>query len=103
MQPPHPDAYLLQIFSQVLSHALGQRGNKNALTFLTAQANLPYQVIYLPLNWAHFHLRINQSGWPDNLLNHLQTFGQFETARCCRYENCLAYFGEKLFMSERPI
>ena len=66
------------VLSQVLSHALGQRGDQHALAFADAFPNLVQQIIDLALHRADLHWRINQSRGPYDLLNHhARRLGQF--------------------------
>ena len=65
-----------QVPGQVLGHALGQRGDQDALVPLGAGADLAQQVIDLALAGLDHHLRIHQAGRPDDLLHEPVGLGQ---------------------------
>src|SRR5260370_1022424 len=69
MQIAALDANLRKILGQILGHALRQRGDQHALTFLRAYANLFQQVIHLALHRTNFHLRVHQTCWPNDLFH----------------------------------
>src|SRR5262249_48717234 len=69
--------YLAVVFGKIFGHALGERGDQDALAFFDAIADLVQQVVNLSLDRADFHFRIHQSGGPDDLLhNHARRFRQ---------------------------
>ncbi len=70
MQVTHVDADVPQVVSQFLGGALGQRGHQHPFLFLQAQAGFINQIIDLPRQRLHHHLRIDQPGGTHDLLNH---------------------------------
>ena len=58
------------VFGQILGHALGQRGDQHALARAHARANLVQQIVDLSLHRTNLDRRIDQSGRPDDLLDH---------------------------------
>src|SRR5205823_7716237 len=58
------------IFSQVLRHALGERGDEHALVGFSALADFAEQVVHLSLDGTDFHLWIEQAGGADDLLHY---------------------------------
>ena len=53
MQIAHADAGLVQIFGQVLGHALGQRGHQYALALIGGVAAFGHQVVDLGFDRAN--------------------------------------------------
>ena len=71
----HLDTRLLQVYRQVLRHLLGQGRHQNTLVSGGAGVDLPDQIVDLPLNGTHLHLRVQQSGGTDDLLHRLAGTG----------------------------
>src|SRR5581483_3822478 len=61
-------AHFRVVLGQVFGHAFSQRGYQDTLVTLGSLPNLVQQVVNLSLYGANLHLRVNQSGWPDDLL-----------------------------------
>ena len=64
------DPVFMQVVGQILRHSFGQHGNQYAFLLFRAQTNLAEHIVDLASCRPHFHLRVNQPGRPDNLLNH---------------------------------
>ncbi len=64
----HADALLVQIFGQVLGHALGQHGDQRAVALLRDGAHLADQIVDLGAGGADLDRRIDQAGRADHLL-----------------------------------
>src|ERR1700678_4278012 len=65
------DAVLEQVVGEVLGHLLGQGGDQDALVALGPQPDLLEQVVDLALGRLDDHLRGDQAGGPDHLLDHV--------------------------------
>lgn len=61
------DALLMQIFGQVLGHALGQHGAERAVTLGRCFADLAEHVVDLAAGRAHLDRRVDQAGRADHL------------------------------------
>ena len=64
------DAAFQQIVGQVLGHLLGQSGDQRALVLGHTGLDLGEQIVDLPLDRAYVDLRVQQTGWADNLFDH---------------------------------
>ena len=97
-------AYLGVVAGQVLGHALGERGHQHAFVFFCPVTNLGQQIVDLPLHRSNFHLRINQAGGPDYLLNHnARRSSQFIRPRRRGNVNRLVNAILELLKCERPV
>ena len=67
MHVAHFDALLVQVFRQILGHALGQRGDQCAHTVFSDLAHLIQQIIHLHLDRADLDLWLQQPRWADHL------------------------------------
>ena len=63
------DADLGVISGQIFRHPLSQRGYQHTLIALGAIADFREEVVDLPFNRANFHLRIDEAGWTNYLLD----------------------------------
>src|SRR5208283_5084559 len=98
------NADLAVILGQVLSHALGQRGDQHALMPLRALANLMQQIIDLPFYRTNFDFGINETRRANDLLyNHTSGFRQLIRPGRRRDINCLVYTVLELFEGQRAI
>jgi hypothetical protein len=66
MHVAHADALFVQVFGQVLGHALGQRRDQRAVAGRRS-ADLVEQVVDLHLDGADLHRRVDQAGGADHL------------------------------------
>jgi hypothetical protein len=71
VQVPHPDPVLQQVVGEILGHLLGERGDQYPLVLLGPQPDLVDEVVDLALRRPDHHLRVDQPGRPDHLLDHL--------------------------------
>ena len=62
-------AVLVQIFGQVLGHALGQHGDQRAIAALRDLLDLAEEVVDLGARRADFHRRVDEAGRADHLLD----------------------------------
>ena len=60
---------LLQVVGEVLGHPLGEGRDEDALVLLFALADFIQEVVHLPRDGPDFHLRVHQSGRPNDLLD----------------------------------
>ena len=65
----HADALLVQVFGEVLGHALGQHGDQRAIAGQRGLAHLADQVVDLRARRADVDRRIDQPGRADHLLD----------------------------------
>ncbi len=65
----HPHAVLVQVFGQVLGHALGQHGDQRAIAALRHLLDLGEQVVDLAAGRADLDRRVDQAGRADHLLD----------------------------------
>ncbi len=63
----HAHALFVQVFGQVLGHALGQHGAEGAIAFGGRLADFAEHVVHLAAGGAHFHGRIDKAGRADDL------------------------------------
>lgn len=71
----------MQVHRQILGHFLGQGRHKDPLLSGSAGIDFPNQVIDLPLDGPHLHLRIQQPRGPNDLLYDLSGTGALVLAR----------------------
>jgi hypothetical protein len=64
----HADALLVQIFGQVLGHALGQHRDQRAIALRRGLADFAEHVVDLRLGRADLDRRVDQAGRADDLL-----------------------------------
>ena len=64
----HADALLVQVFGQILGHALGQHGDERAIALARHLADLADQIVDLGAGGAHLDRRVDQPGRADHLL-----------------------------------
>ena len=64
----HADALLVQVFGEVLGHALGQHGDQRAVALARHLADLADQIVDLGARRPHLDRRIDQAGRADHLL-----------------------------------
>src|SRR5690606_32532319 len=69
MQVAYLQADLGHVFGQVFGHALGQRGDQNAVPLLDHGAAFGQQVVHLVFDRADLGDRIDQAGRADHLLD----------------------------------
>ncbi len=69
MQVFHFDSEVVIILAQILSHALGQRGDQNAFIALNGAMNFLEQILHLAFGRSHFDLGIYKPGWANHLLD----------------------------------
>ena len=74
VQIAHLDARFLQVIGKVLRHLLGQCRDEHPFILLDPQFDLGQQVIDLSRERPNLDLRVQQPGWPDDLLCHLLRF-----------------------------
>ncbi len=84
MQVGHLDIELLEIFGQILAHALGQRRHED--TFVTSDSgpNLGQEIVDLTGHRPDLDWRIEQSGRADDLLGGLRAAAELILGRCGR-------------------
>ena len=68
MQVLHPNPTLGKVDCQIFCHLLGEGSDENAFVLLNSHANLFKKVINLPLRRFDNNLRVDEAGWPDDLL-----------------------------------
>ena len=103
MQIAHFHPVVIQIISQILRHALGQRGDQHTLAQANANANLAQYVVNLRTRRTHLNLRIDQAGRTHDLLSHRIGFLFFIVRRRGRNKHRLAHFAFKLLEFQRAI
>ena len=59
--------------------------------------------MYLSLYLSYFHLWINKTCWPNDLLNNLIRNGEFIITRCCRDKNHIMHILFKFIKCKRSI
>ena len=69
MHVAHAHAVLVQIFGQVLGHALGQRRDQRAIAALRDLLDLAEEVVDLAARRADLDRRIDEAGRADHLLD----------------------------------
>ena len=98
VQIPAADSDFGVVLGQVLGHSLGECCHQNTLVFLGALADLVEQIVDLAAYGPHFHLRIGESGRPDDLFdNDTAGLRQFvRTRRCGNIDELIRTFLEFL-------
>ena len=61
------DALFVQVFGQILGHALGQRGDQRAHSVGGHKTNFVQQIVDLRANRADFDFRVQKAGGTDHL------------------------------------
>jgi len=69
MHVAHPDALLMQVFGQILRHALGQHRDQRPIAFGRHLPHLAHQVVHLGAGGADIDRRIDEPGRADHLLH----------------------------------
>ena len=103
MQVPRADAGVHQVVGEVLGHALGERGDDDALVGVHAPADLAHQVVHLILGGPHLHLGVDEPRGPDDLLHHARRVVLLELAGRGRHEHDLPHALEELLKAQRPV
>ncbi len=103
MQVPDLDAVLGEVVGQLLGHALGERGDEDALALSHPQIYFGKKIIDLGGCRAHGHLGIDQAGRAHHLLDHLRRLPRLVAGGRRRDENRLAHHALELVEPERPI
>src|SRR5919201_2690026 len=103
VQVPDPEAVLHQVVGEVLGHLLGQGGDERALALLGASADLVHQVVDLVARLAHLHLRIDDAGRPNDLLDDPRGVVALELAGSGGHEHDLTRAREELVECLRPV
>ena len=80
------DADFREVFAKVFSHAFGERGDQDALVFLSANADFFEQIVHLSFDRADFDLRVDEAGWADDLFDE-RAAGTRELIRTGRRRN----------------
>src|SRR5690606_26996501 len=62
------DALLVQVFGEILGHALGEHGDERAVAALGSLADLAQHVVNLRLGGANLDRRIDKASWANDLL-----------------------------------
>ena len=104
MHVAHPNALLVQIFGQILGHALGQHGDQRAIALLRHRAHLADQVVDLHARRPHVDRRIDQAGRADHLLGeHAAGFVELPRPRRRRHGGGLRPHRVPFLEAQRPV
>ena len=103
MQIAHTHTCLLQIFRQILCHALRQCSHQHTLARGGNLIDFAQQIINLSLNRADFNLRVQQACRADNLLNYIVCLLQLILRRRSRNINRLLDLRLKLVKGQRSV
>ena len=68
MQIFYTDTEFFHIVRQIFCHSFGQSCDQNLMLLCRLFIHFSDQIINLSLYRPDYHLRIKQTGWPDNLL-----------------------------------
>ncbi|SIH51955.1 Uncharacterised protein [Mycobacteroides abscessus subsp. abscessus] len=71
MQVANLDAHVFQVVSQIFSHFLGQGGDENTFVSINPFVNFTNKIINLTHDRSNLDLRIQQPGWPNDLLSNI--------------------------------
>ena len=71
VQVLHFDAHLAEVIGEILGHLLCEGRDDRALAALDACVELGKEVVDLPLGLAHLDLWVDETGRPDDLLDHV--------------------------------
>ena len=98
------DALLVQIFGEVLRHALGQHGDQRAIAGLRGGAHLADEIVDLGAGGADVDRRIDQPGRADHLLDeHAAALVHFPAARRRRHRDRLRAHHVPFLEAQRPV
>ena len=85
----HAHFVIIEEFSEVLCHALGEGGHQYPIAGCYGRMNLSEQVIHLGTGWPHFHNRVYQTRRTHYLLYRLTRVLAFVSTGRSRDINCL--------------
>ena len=104
MHVAHADALLVQVFGEVLGHALGQHRDQRAVAARRHLADLADQVVDLRARRPQLDRRVDQAGRADHLLGeHAAGFGDLPAARRGRDRERLRTHRVPLLEPQRPV
>ena len=103
MQIFYTDTEFFHIVRQIFSHSFGQGCNQNLMLLCRLFIHFSDQIINLSLYRPDYHLRIKQTGWPDNLLCTEQLMLIFIRIWCRGNKKHLINFTLKLFKIQRSV
>ena len=103
MQIVHPDPRFLQVFRQVLRHALRQCRDQNFVSLLRLLVDLSHQVIHLSCHRPYIDRRIQQARRTDDLLRAQKLMVLFIGSRRGGHEQNLVDPFLKLLKPQRPV
>ena len=103
MQISDPDSRFLHIRCQVFRHSLGKSRDKNLIMCRRLLIHFGYKIVYLAFNRSHRNLRIQQTRWPDYLLNALQLMFLFIRRWRRGYKQHLVDLTLKFFKIQRSV
>ncbi len=97
-------ALLVQVFRQILGHALGQHGDQRSVAGGGGLADLAQHVVDLGAGRADFHRRVDQAGRTDDLLGKdAAGLFHFPGGRRCRHGDGLRPHGIPFLEAQRPV
>ena len=100
----HAHALLVQVFGQVLGHALGQHGDQRAIAGERGLAQLADQVVDLRARRADVDRRVDQPGRADHLLDeHAARLGDLPLGRRRRHRHGLRPHRVPFLEAQRPV
>ena len=69
------NARIFQVGGEILRHFFGKRGDQHPLPAFGTLMDLSDEIVDLPLYRTDLNDRVQQTGWPDDLLHHLAGAG----------------------------
>ncbi|MBV6417344.1 MAG: hypothetical protein CMLOHMNK_02006 [Steroidobacteraceae bacterium] len=103
VQVAHPHVVLVQVFREVLRHALGERRDQHALVALHAQVDFGQHVIDLRPHRANLDFRIDEPGGTHHLLDRLRRMPLLVRPRRRGHEDHLRRDRLPFLELERPV
>ena len=99
----HAHAHAVEIFGQVLRHALGQRGDQRAEALFRLHAHFAQKVVDLPLDRTDRNLGIDEPRRTDDLLGDDRRAVQFVACGRCGHADDLRHALHELLEFQRAV
>mmetsp|Transcript_15032 Transcript_15032/g.35475 ORF Transcript_15032/g.35475 Transcript_15032/m.35475 type:complete len:655 (-) Transcript_15032:1504-3468(-) len=103
VQITHLDAVVAEVIGQLFGHPLGQRRDEDALVGIDPQADLLQHVVHLVGRRPHLDHGVDETGGPNDLLDHLAGVVLFILGRRGRHKDRLAHLALELRELQRPV
>src|SRR5208337_29247 len=97
------DTPVCEVLGKFLGKFFGERGHQYTVATFDGLFHLAYHIERLPFGWPDFDCRIDEAGWPDDLLDHLCRVPEFVGAGCRRDKDDLPHILLELVEFQGPV